>query len=61
MKRLIFSSDIMYLSFECEDKLSVLVNGQTVKTFDAVFVPVGFEITAQPDQSTVEYLNSEIR
>ena len=61
MKRLIFSSDIMYLSFECEDKFSVLVNGQTVKTFDSVFVPVGFSITTQPDKSTVEYLNSEIR
>ena len=51
----------MYLSFECEDKLSLLVNGQNIKTFDTTFIPVGFAMTSQPDRSTIEYLNSEIR
>ena len=51
---------MLHLSFSCDDKLNLNVNGETIKDF-GTFNPTTFGITAQSDRKTIEYLTSEIR
>ena len=53
-------SDMLYLSFSCEEKLNLNVNGQTIKDF-GTFNPQSFAISTQSDMETIEYVNTEIR
>ena len=54
-------SDLLHLSFECQDKLKLIVNGVNVKEFTTTFNPVSFSLTAQTDKTTIEYLTTEMR
>ena len=58
-KKIVFS-DMMYLSFSCEDKLNMNVNGETIKDF-GTFNPQSFSIATQSDRTTIEYITTEIR
>ena len=52
---------MMYLSFSCEEKLNLNVNGETIKDFGTTFQPKSFSISTQSDKKTIEYVNTEIR
>ena len=47
-------SDMLHLSFSCDDKLNLNVNGETIKDF-GTFNPTTFGVTAQSDRKTIEY------
>ena len=51
---------MMHLSFSCEDKLNMHVNGETIKDF-GTFNPTTFGVNTQSDRKTIEYLTSELR
>ena len=51
---------MMSLSLSCEDKLILLVNGQTIKDL-GTFNPQSFSMDTRSDRTTIEYINTEIR
>ena len=51
---------MMYLTFSCEEKLNLIVNGETIKDL-GTFNAQSFSIYTQSNRETIEYITTEMR